>query len=55
MVQLVCLPIERYSIDYWDFNFPKLEHIDIYVFIGIDRFSSYFLGDRVSLTLERLA
>lgn len=52
--QLVCLAKERFSINEWSFNLPKLEHIQYYDVVRVDGFLSNLPSDNANLTLERL-
>ena len=54
--QLVCSRVKGFSIDKQSLNLPnlKLKHIQHYDFIGVNRFLSNFVGDKVNMNLERL-
>ena len=54
--QLICSRVKGFSIDKQSLNLPnlKLKHIQHYDFIGVNRFLSNFVGDKVNMNLERL-
>jgi len=54
--QLICSGVKGLSIDKQSLNLPKikLKHIQHYDFIGVNRFLSNFVGDKVNMNLERL-
>lgn len=54
--QLICYGVKGFSIFKQSLNLPKLKlkHIQHYDFIGVNRFLSNFVGDKVSMNLERL-
>lgn len=50
--QLICSGVKEFSIDKQSLNLPN-KHIQHYDFTGVNRFLSNFVGDKVSMNLER--